>query len=333
MRRVRSLSLGLLFALASITVAEQAAKATLAIEGMTCGGCSLAVKLQLKRTAGVTAYEVSYETKRADVTYDPSLTNPAKIAESVAQTGFQVSVVPTAGDAAPLHRQGQSCDGDCCKRPARAVQDSTAKGLVSLASDVRQLRSDFNAVKARPRFLTILSPTCSACVHGAEAVRAAIVAPSALGDVFVVWAPMLDGDDAAAASAISATLAGPSVRQYWDPQRRVGASFRKELFPDAVARMRRSLPAGHFFAESLMGRDETQPEWDIYLFYAAGSEWAERVPAPARWVRQTARFGQPGAAPRSLLWIDDYGQPPMEGSLAEQLRLAVTSVTGKRASR
>jgi copper chaperone CopZ len=333
MRRILSLSLGLLFALASIAIAEQAAKATLAIEGMTCGGCATAVKLQLKRTAGVTAYEVSYETKRADVTYDPAVTNPTKIAASVAETGFQVSVVPAGGGDATAHRQGQSCDGDCCKRPARAVQDSAAKGLVSLASDVSQLRSDFNAAKGRPRFLTILSPTCSACVHGAEAVQAAIVAPSAIGDVFVVWAPMLDGDDAIAASAISATLRAPSVRQYWDPQRRVGASFRKELFPDAVARMRRSLPAGHFFGESLVGRDETQPEWDIYLFYAAGSEWADRVPAPARWVRQTARFGQPGAALRSLLWIDDYARPPLEGSLTEHLRLALASVAGKRASR
>src|SRR5437773_5336235 len=67
-------------------------KTTLAIKGMTCGGCVAAVKLQLKRTVGVTAYEVSLERGEADVTYDPARTDPKKIAESVSETGFAASV-------------------------------------------------------------------------------------------------------------------------------------------------------------------------------------------------------------------------------------------------
>lgn len=335
MRRVLSLVVGFVVLLASAVSAADPQKTTLAIEGMTCGGCAVGVKLQLKRTEGVTAYEVSYESKCAEVTYDPGVTTPAKIAETLAaQTGYRVTVAASAGDkaAATAHRAGGKCDGDCCRRPAVATQATVAPGLVSLARDLRALASDFTAAKGHARFLTILSPTCSACVHGAEAVKAAIVAAGADREVFVVWAPMLDGDDAAAASRGAEMLAAPRVHQYWDPERRVGTAFRKDLFPDAASRMRRSVPTGHPFAEHLGQREDTQPEWDIYTFYDAGTEWRERAPAPAHWVRQTARLPRDGKGLISLMWIDDYARPPVEGSLTEQLRLLLRP-TAARASR
>ncbi len=76
----------------SAGAAEPAAKTTLTIKGMTCGGCVAAVKLQLKRTEGVTAYEVSLEKGEAAVTYDAGRTDPEKIAESVSKTGFEASI-------------------------------------------------------------------------------------------------------------------------------------------------------------------------------------------------------------------------------------------------
>ena len=322
MQRLMTIVTALFFALGSLAGAAEPVKTTLAIEGMTCGGCAAAVKLHLKKTEGVTAYEVSYEQKRAVVTYDAGVTTPHKIAEALATaTGYKVTVVAStnkAADAGPHH--GAKCDGDCCKRPATADQAAAASGLTSLAEGVSPLVSEFNEAKARPRFLTILSPTCSACVHGAEAIKAAILAASADRDVFVVWAPMLAGDDADEASRASAGLVGPRVRQYWDPERRVGTSFRKDLFADAASRMRASVPAGHPFAEHLGHREDTQPEWDIYMFYDAGTSWGDRAPAPANWVRQTARLQRDGKGLISLMWIDDYAHPPVEGSLTEQLR-------------
>ena len=74
------------------TQAADSAKTTLAIEGMTCGGCVASVKIQLKRTEGVSAYEVSLEQAEAVVTYDPAKTEPKAIAESVSKTGFAASV-------------------------------------------------------------------------------------------------------------------------------------------------------------------------------------------------------------------------------------------------
>lgn len=323
MRTLLTFLTAALVALGSQSLAADSAKTTLSIEGMTCGGCAAAVKLHLKRAEGVASYEVSYERKRAEVTYDPGVTTPQKIAEYVAkQTGYKVTVVAALDKsvAAEPHHDGAKCDGDCCRRPPSAAQAATAPGLVSLSDDIAPLVSAFNAAKARPRFVTILSPTCSACVHGGEAVKAAILSAGADRDVFVVWAPMLAGDDAAAASRASSMLAGSRVRQYWDPERRVGASFRKDLFPDAASRMRSSVPVDHPMAEHLGHREDTQPEWDIYMFYDPGAQWIDRAPKPASWVRQTARMQRGDDGLVSLMWIDDYARPPVEGSLTDYLR-------------
>ena len=80
------------FVSASLAWAGETAKTTLKIEGMTCDGCVPAVKVQLKRTEGVVAYEVSFEKGEAVVSYDPARTTPAKIAESVTKTGYTTSV-------------------------------------------------------------------------------------------------------------------------------------------------------------------------------------------------------------------------------------------------
>ena len=76
----------------SFSLAAESAKTTLAVQGMTCGGCVAAVKVQLKKTEGVTAYEVSLEKAEAEVSYDAAKTTPDKIAESVSKTGFKASV-------------------------------------------------------------------------------------------------------------------------------------------------------------------------------------------------------------------------------------------------
>lgn len=81
-------------ALASAWLAAAAApaKTTFRIEGMTCGGCVAAVKIQLKQTDGVIAYDVSFEKAAAEISYDPAKTTPEKIAASIAKTGFPASV-------------------------------------------------------------------------------------------------------------------------------------------------------------------------------------------------------------------------------------------------
>jgi len=316
---------------APLAAGEETAETHLAIQGMTCGGCVAAVRLQLGRTEGVTAYDVSLEDAEASVTYDPARTTPAAIAASVSKTGFEATVrdpeaesdQATTSRAAPVRQcAGGTCRRDCC-RSARVTGTPAVAGeaadLVSLAGGISRLASDFDAAKGRSRFVAILSPTCSACVHGAEAIAEAILPGGSEVDVFVVWAPMLDGDDDDAASGRSAILRAPHVRQYWDPERRVGAAFRQDVFPDAVSRMGHSLPEGHYFHPYLAERDASQPEWDIYMLFSPEAEWTEETPPPSRWVRQTALLDG-GEQALSLLWVDDYSRPPREGSLVEELK-------------
>ncbi len=92
MKKAWSMLAATFFGLAFVASAGEAANTTLEIKGMTCGGCVAAVKVQLKKTEGVTAYDVSLEKGEAGVSYDAAKTTPEKIAESVSKTGFDTSV-------------------------------------------------------------------------------------------------------------------------------------------------------------------------------------------------------------------------------------------------
>jgi copper chaperone len=85
----------------SLGSAAEPARTTLAIKGMTCGGCVAAVKVQLRKTEGVSAYDVSLEKAEAQVTYDPAKTDPKRIADSVSKTGFPASVKQPADPKKP----------------------------------------------------------------------------------------------------------------------------------------------------------------------------------------------------------------------------------------
>lgn len=71
-----------------------AAAVTLRIEGMTCAGCAVAVKLAAERVAGVAQAVVRLEDGTAVVTFDPVKTTPEAIARTITeQTGFKAAVV------------------------------------------------------------------------------------------------------------------------------------------------------------------------------------------------------------------------------------------------
>lgn len=62
---------------------------TLKIDGMACGACSSRVEKVAKKIDGVRAVTVSHEKGTAQVTYDPSKTNPAAIAKAITKnSGF-----------------------------------------------------------------------------------------------------------------------------------------------------------------------------------------------------------------------------------------------------
>jgi mercuric transport protein len=69
---------------------------TLRIEGMTCGGCAVAARKVLERLDGVQKVEVSYEQRRAVVTYDPDKVTVEQMIASVKQLGYTASVIAAA---------------------------------------------------------------------------------------------------------------------------------------------------------------------------------------------------------------------------------------------
>lgn len=140
--------------------------------------------------------------------------------------------------------------------------------------------------------------------------------------VTIVWSPMLSGDSEDAARKAATMFDGKDVSQFYDPDRKVGELFRHRVFPDAYKKGLASLPADHWLRESMpqmRERYETSPEWDIYMFFAPGLEWKKSPPHPTRFVRHLGRIVDVGEERFSLMWIDDYSNPPVEGHLQTEI--------------
>lgn len=238
-RMLLSYFAGLAFLFSSSAGAADAAKTTLTIKGMTCGGCVTAVKLQLRKTDGVTAYDVSLEKGEAGVTYDPAKTDPKKIAESVSTTGFHAAV------------KGQE------KKGAGSTDGSIRQ------FESRELRDLFNASSGSVRVISLLSPTCAYCQAG-HGVLKTVFDKTASSDLkaFLVWLPMLAGDDPEAAVRQAATFTDPRLTEGWDGGRAIGDLFARRLALRATA-------------------------WDVYLLYGRGVRWeGTEPPAPSFWMHQ-----------------------------------------------
>lgn len=218
--------------------AAENAKATLTITGMTCGGCATAVKVQLRRTDGVVSYDVSYERGEADVTFDPARTSPQRIAESISKTGFRATV-----------KGG----------PAAMPPNSKSVGSV----DLQALKDWFNGAQGSVRFVSLLSPSCPMCQSGHGVLKTVFgdtKSPDLKG--FIVWLPMLRGDDEAAVAGQSATFHDDRVGEGWDQARRVGDAFARPLKLQGTA-------------------------WDVYLVYDRDVRWdGVDPPTPSFWMHQ-----------------------------------------------
>src|SRR6266498_6071026 len=83
----------LLLVTGSLAAAEQRPETvTLTISGMHCESCATGIVAMLKRTDGVVKADVSYEERRASVTYDATKTSPEKIVEAIEKLGYKAAV-------------------------------------------------------------------------------------------------------------------------------------------------------------------------------------------------------------------------------------------------
>lgn len=81
---------------------------TMAISGMSCGGCVGAVRRAIGGVPGTRVDAVTVGS--ATVSYDPSRTTPAAIARAVEEAGYRPAAAPAAG-AGPARGSGGCCGG------------------------------------------------------------------------------------------------------------------------------------------------------------------------------------------------------------------------------
>lgn len=288
MRTVGILAVGVAVLVAVTWTASAAtATTTLHIEGMTCGGCATAVKMVLKKTPGVANAEVSYEEKRAVVSYDAAKTTPQKIAAAVAEAlSYSVTVGGATAKPVKAAASATSCD-------VPVVMPTAAKPIALAAYRTDELRAEFNHASDRVRVVALLSPTCGFCQKGQRVVQS--VFSKHPNDArlrgFVVWLPMLPSDSKEAAGAQAASFVDGRLAQQWDGDR----------------------ASGNLLARTLGLKGSA---WDVYLLYAPGVKWTgEQPPVPTFWMHQLRE--ETGADQRVCL-----NPAVFEGKVGELLRPA-----------
>lgn len=82
----------------SETEKEAAVTSLFHVEGMTCGGCEMAVKTVVKKLDGVEKVDASHRDKQATVTYDSEKVTPAHIVIAIEKLGYEAELVEEARD-------------------------------------------------------------------------------------------------------------------------------------------------------------------------------------------------------------------------------------------
>lgn len=205
-----------------------------------------------------------------------------------------------------------------------------AQRITILGEPMSPLRDDFNAHVDRWRAVLVVSPTCSECVLGAEAVEREILAkyPAAKVHASVVWIPMLESDNEAAARQSTGIIARANASHFYDSAQAVGWAYHRGTFHDMERRAKVALPAGHWLSDAWAEHGEDRPQWDLYMLYAPGVRWSEQgtaPPMPTAWIRHVGRNGEAGA---SVYWRDTPDTPPLEGDLHVAMRTMAEQTIG-----
>lgn len=215
----------------------------------------------------------------------------------------------------------------CASRPSSrgesiAPRDNTPRQVTVLGDDLSPLRDAFNDAGDQWRVVALVSPTCSECVLGAEAVQEEITHRYPQRDVaaLIVWIPMLASDNENAARA-SATIFPPQrAAQFYDAHQTLGTRYARQTFSGFYERARKSVPDDHWLATALDDRIEVKrPQWDLYMLYAPGSAWdqgSDAPPMPTHWIRH---LGRKKDGKTSIYWQDSPDSGPREGDFHEAI--------------
>lgn len=225
--------------------------------------------------------------------------------------------------------QSKSCSAGaaaCCNGVA-SRRDETPRDVTVLSDDLSPIRKTFNALSDRWRVVALVSPTCSECVYGAEAVRKEVTDryPADRVGAVTIWIPMVPTDNEQAARASATIFPVDRAAQFYDARQSVGWAYSRYTFTSFISRARKSLPDGHYLAEAFDNPQEGErPQWDLYMLYAPGVRWDQAPPMPTHWIRHCGRTdGQ-----ESTYWIDSPDTPPREGNLFQAVRQMADDAIG-----
>jgi mercuric ion binding protein len=84
----KSLIASLLLATVSLPVLAAEQTVTLAVPGMTCAACPITVKAALNKVEGVKRVDVSYEERKAVVTFEDTLASVTALTEATTNAGY-----------------------------------------------------------------------------------------------------------------------------------------------------------------------------------------------------------------------------------------------------
>ena len=85
--------------------------------------------------------------------------------------------------------------------------------------------------------------------------------------VYLVWTPVIAGDDRASADQISRSMPESRVKHYWDGSQELGWAYGRIL----------PLPGGRPLG------------WDLYMIFGREADWEPPVPVPTDWMHQLGR--------------------------------------------
>jgi len=121
------------------------------------------------------------------------------------------------------------------------------------------LKLQFNKDKGVPRLIVLVSPTCPACVGGAQWIEDEVLRkfPALDIHVYAVWYEMYPGDSPKDFPSARQTMPDPRVRHYWDKKKMTGRWFQANV------------PSN--YRQPIM--------WDAYYLYDADAEWGQ-TPGP-----------------------------------------------------
>jgi copper chaperone CopZ len=83
------------------TTPAETKKATLAIEGTTCGGCAMHIEEALRKVAGVVEAKASHEEARAWITYDPAQISVEGLIKAIEEAGYKARIAEDKPGEAP----------------------------------------------------------------------------------------------------------------------------------------------------------------------------------------------------------------------------------------